>query len=80
MQMGKTIVTDSYLCDLSADDEAGQRPTGERCLEEVMDLEALYDRCMGNVDLMERVLNKFETRLPEELAELERLLRWETPR
>jgi HPt (histidine-containing phosphotransfer) domain-containing protein len=44
---------------------------------EVLDVWALCDRCMGNLDLVERVLNKFETRLPEELAELERMLELE---
>jgi HPt (histidine-containing phosphotransfer) domain-containing protein len=48
-------------------------PTHNRS-EDVMDLQGLYDRCMGNLDLMERVLDKFEQRLPEELAELERVL------
>jgi len=41
---------------------------------DVMDLHGLFERCMGNLDLMERVLDKFEERLPEELAELERVL------
>jgi HPt (histidine-containing phosphotransfer) domain-containing protein len=41
---------------------------------EVLDVWALCDRCMGNLDLVQRVLDKFETRLPEELAELERML------
>jgi HPt (histidine-containing phosphotransfer) domain-containing protein len=41
---------------------------------EVLDVWALCDRCMGNLDLVERVLDKFETRLPDELAELERVL------
>jgi len=41
---------------------------------EVLDLQGLCDRCMGNLDLVQRVLDKFEQRLPEELAELERVL------
>jgi HPt (histidine-containing phosphotransfer) domain-containing protein len=41
---------------------------------EVLDLQGLCDRCLGNLDLVERVLNKFEQRLPGELAELEQLL------
>lgn len=41
---------------------------------EVLDLQGLCERCMGNLDLVERVLDKFEQRLPEELAELERVL------
>ncbi len=39
-----------------------------------MDLRALKDRCMGNLDLMQRVLDKFEKRLPDELSELDRVL------
>ncbi len=41
---------------------------------DVLDLRGLYDRCLGNLDLIERVLDKFEQRLPEELDELERTL------
>jgi HPt (histidine-containing phosphotransfer) domain-containing protein len=41
---------------------------------EVLDVWALCDRCMGNLQLVQRVLDKFETRLPGELAELERVL------
>jgi HPt (histidine-containing phosphotransfer) domain-containing protein len=41
---------------------------------EVLDLEGLRNRCMGNLDLVQRVLDKFQQRLPEELAELERML------
>jgi HPt (histidine-containing phosphotransfer) domain-containing protein len=44
---------------------------------EVLDVWALCDRCMGNLDLVQRVLDKFETRLPEEMAELERVLELE---
>ena len=41
---------------------------------EVLDLQGLCDRCLGNLDLVERVLDKFEQRLPAELAELESVL------
>jgi HPt (histidine-containing phosphotransfer) domain-containing protein len=68
------MVSESYLQNTSADDDSSPRPANERCFDDVMDLESLYERCMGNLDLMERVLDKFEKRLPEELAELERLL------
>jgi HPt (histidine-containing phosphotransfer) domain-containing protein len=44
---------------------------------EVLDVWALCDRCMGNIDLVQRVLDKFESRLPEELAELDRMLEQE---
>ena len=47
-------------------------PTRGVCNTDVLDLQGLCDRCMGNLDLVERVLDKFEQRLPAELAELER--------
>ena len=37
----------------------------------VLDLDKLLHRCMGNMDLVQRVLAKFQHRLPAELAELE---------
>ena len=39
---------------------------------EVLDWQELCERCLGNLDLVARVLGKFEQRLPAELAELER--------
>jgi HPt (histidine-containing phosphotransfer) domain-containing protein len=41
---------------------------------EILDWEALQNRCMGNLELVERVLDKFQQRLPEELRELESAL------
>jgi len=41
----------------------------------VLDLQELCDRCLGNLDLVERVLDKFDQRLPGELAELEHVLK-----
>jgi HPt (histidine-containing phosphotransfer) domain-containing protein len=52
---------------------AGQPMRGS-ANSEVLDLRGLYDRCLGNLDLIERVLDKFEQRLPEELDELDRTL------
>lgn len=40
----------------------------------VVDLEALKLRCLGNLNLMERVLNKFARQLDCDLAEMERAL------
>ena len=57
----------------TAADVAGMSAYGESD-GEVLDVWALCDRCMGNLDLVQRVLDKFETRLPEEIAELERML------
>jgi HPt (histidine-containing phosphotransfer) domain-containing protein len=41
---------------------------------EVLNLEELRNRCMGNIQLVQRVLEKFQQRLPEELAALENAL------
>jgi HPt (histidine-containing phosphotransfer) domain-containing protein len=42
---------------------------------QVMDLDGLVNRCMGNIELAQRVLDKFRQRLPEDLAELDEALR-----
>jgi HPt (histidine-containing phosphotransfer) domain-containing protein len=52
---------------------AGQR-TSESSAAEVLDLEDLRNRCMGNIDFVQRVLAKFQQQVPKELAELEQLL------
>jgi HPt (histidine-containing phosphotransfer) domain-containing protein len=52
---------------------AGDRHASESSVSEVLDLEGLRTRCMGNIELVQRVLAKFRERLPAELAELERL-------
>lgn len=38
-----------------------------------INLEDLFARCMGSLDLVERVLNAFEQRFEQDLAELEAL-------
>ena len=45
--------------------------TQEAC---VLDLEALKSRCLGNLDLVGRVLKKFTAQLDNDLAELVRAL------
>jgi HPt (histidine-containing phosphotransfer) domain-containing protein len=40
----------------------------------ILDVDGLINRCMGNIELAQRVLEKFQQRLPEELAELESAL------
>ena len=50
------------------------RQTSEASAAEVLDLEGLRNRCMGNIDFVQRVLEKFQQRIPEELAELEQSL------
>ncbi|HTQ40883.1 MAG TPA: Hpt domain-containing protein [Pirellulales bacterium] len=50
----------------------------EHCSEEIdpfaLDLEALKERCLGNLALVERVLAKFTKQLDTDLAELERAI------
>ncbi len=67
-------MTQTCLLEKTADHVQVSKPSDEGSLDDVMDLKALYARCMGNLNLMERVLDKFEKRLPEELAELEQAL------
>jgi HPt (histidine-containing phosphotransfer) domain-containing protein len=40
----------------------------------IMDLEMLKARCLGNLDLVDRVLKKFATQLDSDLEELEQAL------
>jgi len=40
-----------------------------------LDFQALCHRCMGNIELAERVLGKFQERLPDDMAGLEESLR-----
>jgi HPt (histidine-containing phosphotransfer) domain-containing protein len=42
--------------------------------QNVVDFAALKERCLGNVDLVERVLKKFMTQLEGDLHEMERAL------
>jgi HPt (histidine-containing phosphotransfer) domain-containing protein len=59
------------------DDDRGARGDSPTCHpfdSEVLDVQGLSDRCLGNLELVERVLSRFETHLPRELAELERLM------
>jgi HPt (histidine-containing phosphotransfer) domain-containing protein len=60
-------------CDAALRVSAGQQ-TSESSVAEVLDLEALRNRCMGNIEFMQRVLEKFQQQVPKELAELEQLL------
>jgi len=52
-------------------------PGPESCRFEAIDFEGLLERCMGNLDFVERVLERFQQRFPQQLAELERLLEME---
>lgn len=59
--------------DTRSGDSAG-RQVADDSKSDVLDLDRLRNRCMGNIALLERVLDQFHKRLPEELAELERAL------
>jgi HPt (histidine-containing phosphotransfer) domain-containing protein len=50
------------------------QPIRDQSNTEVLDLQGLCDRCLGNLELVQRVLGRFEQRLPEELDELQREL------
>ena len=50
------------------------QPPAERPPSELLNLEELRNRCMGNIQFVQRVLKKFQQRIPEELAELEKAL------
>jgi HPt (histidine-containing phosphotransfer) domain-containing protein len=39
-----------------------------------LDVQELLDRCMGNIELAERVIAKLHSRFPEDIAELEQAL------
>lgn len=41
---------------------------------EALNLDELRNRCMGNLNLVHRVLTKFQKRLPEELADMQKAL------
>jgi HPt (histidine-containing phosphotransfer) domain-containing protein len=57
------------------DRRAGDRREGPvSCDPQVLDLQGLLDRCMGNLDLVQRLLDRFEQWVPDELAELEEAL------
>ena len=48
--------------------------TAKQFPSEVLDLEGLRNRCMGNIDLMQRVLKMFQERIPEEVEAMEQAL------
>ena len=68
---------DGPLLNVNAATNVAGMSTFDESDDEVLDVWALCDRCMGNLDLVQRVLDKFETRLPEEITELERVLEQE---
>ena len=48
--------------------------SGDATRSNVLDVEGLRNRCMGNVVLMQRVLTKFQERFPEDLEDMESAL------
>ena len=44
---------------------------------QAIEFESLVDRCMGNLEFAERVLEMFQEQFPQQVAELERLLETE---
>ena len=65
--------------ELDREDGAGlaARGASESSSAPAIDLDGLLERCMGNLDFVERVLQKFQEWFPQELAELERALKLE---
>ena len=55
----------------AASDPLGSRQASALPSTAVMDLDALLERCMGNIDFLVRIVDKFQSRIPEELDELE---------
>ena len=65
----------TFISENDSDRQAGDgREASGRGDCEVLDFASLLDRCMGNLDLAQRLLDKFEHWLPEELANLEQAL------
>jgi HPt (histidine-containing phosphotransfer) domain-containing protein len=54
--------------------DPADRQTAPTAASKVLDLDGLLHRCMGDIDLVQRVLEKFQQRVPEELAEIEKAL------
>ena len=55
-------------------DASGAPAIPARLPAEVLNLERLRARCVGNITLVQRVLEKFRQRFPHDLDELERAL------
>ncbi len=53
---------------------AEDQRTSESSRAAVLDLDGLQRRCMGNIELVQRVLSAFQQRLPEELQALDEVL------
>jgi len=56
---------------MTQETNASNKKSAQRESSDVMDVDALIERCMGNIDFVMRVLDRFQQRFPEELDELE---------
>jgi HPt (histidine-containing phosphotransfer) domain-containing protein len=56
----------------AASGDPASRQAAANAASTLLNLDALLHRCMGNIDLVQRVLEKFQQRVPEELAEIEK--------
>jgi HPt (histidine-containing phosphotransfer) domain-containing protein len=58
----------------AASDACSARPQAQSSNAPVIDLTALVDRCMGNLEFAERILDRFQERAEQDLEELEKLI------
>jgi HPt (histidine-containing phosphotransfer) domain-containing protein len=65
------MTTNLNTSEAAHDDLARQR-AAEHFPSAVLDLEGLRNRCLGNIDLVQRVLKTFQERIPEEMATMEK--------
>jgi HPt (histidine-containing phosphotransfer) domain-containing protein len=52
--------------------EASAVASAEQKAPEILDYDALIDRCLGNIDLVERLLNKLQTCIPQDIEKVEK--------
>jgi HPt (histidine-containing phosphotransfer) domain-containing protein len=57
-------------CDIDSESTDGERKEAIANAE-ILDYDALINRCMGNLDFVNRVLTKFHERLPIDFREME---------
>jgi HPt (histidine-containing phosphotransfer) domain-containing protein len=69
--IGRNGVTTNQIIPEVAREASACCQAAEPLPSDVLDLEGLRSRCMGNIDLVERVLNTFQQRIPEEMAAME---------
>jgi HPt (histidine-containing phosphotransfer) domain-containing protein len=67
-------VTTNLRTSHPASDDLVGCPSATPLSSDVLDLGALRNRCMGDLDLVQRVLKTFEERMPEEMETIEKAL------